>query len=91
MTGLMQVKPEKKNQMPKFKHRDKVKVVEGPYAGQTGVIWRAPNQISLTPAQTVDDGQAIGGQEQTLYEYQVDLDSSEVETVPIMEEDLVAA
>ena len=77
--------------MPKFKHGDKVKVVEGQYAGQTGVIWGAPNQIWLTPAQTVGDGQAIGGQEQTLYEYKVDLDSSDVETVPIMEEELVAA
>ena len=87
----MKVKPEKESQMPNFRHRDKVKVVEGQYAGQTGVIWGAPNQISLTSVQTVDEGQGIGGQEQTLYEYQVDLDSSEVETVPIMEEDLVSA
>ena len=87
----MKVKQEKESQMPKFRHRDKVKVVEGQYGGQTGVIWGAPNQISSTSVQTVDDGQGIGGQEQTLYEYQVDLDSSEVETVPIMEEDLESA
>ena len=91
LTRFMQVKPVKENQMPKFKHGNRVKVVEGRYTGQTGVIWGAPNQIPVTSAQTVGDGQAIGGQEQTLYEYKVDLDSSDVETVPIMEEELVAA
>ena len=61
LAGLMRVKPEKGEPMPKFKHGDKVKVVEGQYAGQTGVIWGAPNQMSFTSPQTTGDGQAIGG------------------------------
>ncbi len=80
--------------MPRFNHRDIVRISpDAPirHAGETGVIWGAPN-IFLGPLYNpVYEAGAIGGEEQVQYRYQVDLDSSDTETVAVMESDLLLA
>ena len=88
LAGLLQVKPEKEQPMPSFKHEDRVRVVAGEYAGQTGTVFANPNIVrsALAP---VGEGQDIAGEERLSYIYEVDLDKSD-EPVMIPESDLNA-
>ena len=78
--------------MPKFKDEDRVRVIGGAYAGQTGIIYGNPTQISAgIPAGSVAEGHELATEPTELYEYQVDLEGVDVNPVAIMEADLEAA
>ena len=76
--------------MPKFKHGDKVIIsteYSGPQAGKTGVIFGSSNAVPKVSINPLQDGQDIAG-DQVFYVYQVDLDDSDTDTVPVMESEL---
>ena len=90
LAGLLQVKPGKENQMPKFTHEDRVRITGGEYAGRTGAIFGNPSRVFGVPYTPVAEGQEIAGEEAGSFLYQVDLDGTD-ETVPVIEADLEAA
>lgn len=90
LAGLLQVKPEKGEQMPKFKHEDRVRIIAGGHSGKTGTIFGHPTTLVETglPETSVADGQDVATYAITPpVEYEVDLDGSDA-TVPVMESDL---
>ena len=76
--------------MPKFKHEDKVRVVEGQYAGQTGTIWGKPTSIGAVLMAPISEGEDISGEEKVTFLYQVDLDESD-DLVRLMESSIAFA
>ena len=90
LAGLLQVKPEKGEAMPKFKHEQRVKIIAGDHRGKTGTIFGNPTTTleAGLPQTSVAEGQEVATDALTFVEYQVDLDWDE--TVSVMESDLEA-
>ena len=92
LAGLLQVKPEKGEQMPKFKNEQRVKIIAGDHSGKTGTIFGHPTTLveAGLPETSVADGQDVATYAITTpVEYLVDLDGLDA-TVLVMESDLEA-